>query len=666
MKPIKILTILFSLLFICGSTHSQTANASRAWVKTMHPECLLDTLKSLTESERQVLISIDTIRYEVIKKLDTLISNRYEAWNNKNTYTKYYNSTNCVPEPDIFMNDLIKTDTSLITNAKSLIDGSDKVNKTKYKRYKDNFFFTDWNILFEFLQLYDVDVAECCEEIIRSNLSFMNNPTSNQYLNLAFQASIRANQKYSVMGKLVNKNQYIPRYFPPTLARRNLTLIQNNTSYVESKNYVFYHSYDVGKEKVMGIEFGMDNDLFFFLWGGNQDREFTGGGGVNVATNMFAANWLNPEWFIQYRKSDKSLIKNFALHYQSIGLNMTFNTPYIRYRDNITLADTLYKFDRPFSSYVYIDRTKYRLWKSGLIRQNNSFQVGIIGSNLGRDIQAMIHRDVTIQSQKVYGWHRQIANGGRWLIQTRMNFDAIFLSTTNNYKSIFAPKVYSENDRAWGFNWIGSTKVMWGGYLSGIELGSRISTTDFTKQSGKYALLPFKKNSKYGFAFSAEIGYRYQRIFHNSLLEGFGYMRTFKDDRFDDEAISEYTLNADYYLNYDNNRNSDETGYIWITKDKTLGFTDEMRRNVHFFDLKINLRWNRISAYMDMTMHTKEYQIDQPDFEQFESLLNPELVGDELEENIWFFRDKVIPELNEFNNRKVYAFGRVGLVWILK
>jgi hypothetical protein len=215
------------------------------------------------------------------------------------------------------------------------------------------------------------------------------------------------------------------------------------------------------------------------------------------------------------------------------------------------LAGTLFQFDRPFGFYIYLERSKYRLWSNGLFRHNGAFQVGQIGANAGRDIQALLHRDAVVESQKVYGWDKQVANGGRWLIQINHELDVLLFSTTNERKGVFSKSKNKDwENRYSGFNVIATSELLYGGYLAAGGLGLRLSGSDFTNQSGQSTLRERLKR-KYEFGFNWELGFKWRYANHSCLLEGFGYTRTFIDDKYDDDAESSYTLNQASYLAQD-------------------------------------------------------------------------------------------------------------------
>ncbi len=431
---------------------------------------------------------------------------------------------------------------------------------------------------------------------------------------------------------------------------RNKRLIGERLAVIESRNFVLYQSPGSQNRKAESIDLFMDNDFFFFN-GNNQDREYTGGGALSVSTDYFKFRFFKLGWAVknsfdgdvvscgQKNTDRRKVILNTgeALSYQSIKLGMHFYTPYIRYRDNIPLADTLFQHDRPFASFIYLERSKYRIWPKGLFRQQGNLQIGMIGSNAGRDIQALLHRDAVTSSQKVYGWDTQIANGGRWLVQLNQRMDMMLFSTTNKFATVFYPSRQAKGRKGgwnyFGFNLYSSTEVMLGGYYSALGTGFCVSLLDFTKQSGQVLMSSYKRKPTrirdFDFGMNVEAGIRYRYILHNSTLEGFGYLNTFEDDDFDDEATSIYAL------------------------DKT-----QVTRNVFIGELKFAFRWRKMVFYYQAFLQTKEYTTSTPDYSTMTT--TPGM------NNIPYYNDTNVVELRDFNGMKTYGYGRFGVVWVIE
>ncbi|TNE55588.1 MAG: hypothetical protein EP338_02115 [Bacteroidetes bacterium] len=430
---------------------------------------------------------------------------------------------------------------------------------------------------------------------------------------------------------------------PETMQRRNLQLIAKRMAEVEHDRFMMYQSYSSPSKKVKAIDFFTDNDFFALIPGMNQDREYTGGGAISINTDYLKWRWGKASWLL------KSKRKNGRLHvltYQSVKLGMHFFTPYIRYRSNYQLADSLYQHDRPFGSFIYLERSKYRLWPKGLVRNQGDFQVGQIGSNAGRDIQAMLHKDVILSSQKVYGWETQVAHGGRWTFQLNQRFDFLLFSNTNHYSSIFRPntpiyrdchqtfvsspvgKIKAINKRYSGFNMYQSIKVQAGGYYTALGTGLYFSGLDFTDQSGGQ-LIRVKYDNLMEYGFNWTLGFNYHYVVHSTLLEGFGFWNTSGDDPYDDEFESLHALTS-----------------------------DRINRHILSAELKLQLRFRKITAYYVLNLSSKSYQSPQVNYQSLTNLVNPE--------DQEFYLNQVIPELEAFDKRHFYAYGRIGVSWLLE
>ncbi|MCB9251152.1 MAG: DUF2219 family protein [Flavobacteriales bacterium] len=418
---------------------------------------------------------------------------------------------------------------------------------------------------------------------------------------------------------------------PGAVVRSNLKLISSRLDEVESNDFVLYQSNSSEISSIKGVELFMDNDVFLFN-GRNQDREYTGGGVLSFSTDYLKWQWINLGWLkglVNKKDAEKlELKKRRMLSYQSVALGMHFFTPYIRYRNNYELADSLYLHDRPFGSFIYLERSKYRLWPKGLVRMHIAYQLGQVGSQAGKNVQGTLHKDAATSSQKVYGWHKQIANGGRWAAQINTKLDLMLYSTNNEFQSVFTPnrnrlarKKYS------GINLYNSTEFMAGGFLSAIGSGIYISTLNFTQRSGQNQIAARKKGL-YEFGIFGETGLKYRYILHNSMLEGFRYLNTIDDDPYDDEAETSYSL-----------------------------VTDKIHRNLLIWESRINLRWRKMVIFYSMVFQTKEYELSPVNYDQYDSYVKMDDKD--------YYKQTVIKELTEFNNWKWYGYGTFGLVWIM-
>jgi hypothetical protein len=408
---------------------------------------------------------------------------------------------------------------------------------------------------------------------------------------------------------------------PQLIKNQNLQILSRRTNILDKMNYMYYENYNSKPEILKGFEMHHDNDVFTIV---NQDRELTGGFKFTMITDYLKWRWIR----IKNKKEDN------VLAYQSISIFGNAYTPYIRYRNNYTLADSFYKFDRPFASSIGIERAKYRIFRKGLVRHKGEFQIGALGLSQGRNIQAKLHEDVSTSSQFVHGWDNQIANGGRLAIQLNHKFDFLLASNTNRYRSIFKPTLFLVDDpgKYSGCNFIGELDMKVGSIMTSIGAGFRFSTLDFLKQSGNQMILS-KPHAKDEFGWKFDIGLNYRYVVHNSLLEGLGFINTFDEDPYDKTS-----------------------------KDKYVLAKNEIQRNMLILDFGLNLKWRKTTVFFRNTYHTLEYKpkLANVNFQDpgLTSLLN---TGD-----IDYYNSTVIREQKSFLKKGYYGFGTVGISWIIE
>lgn len=576
---------------------------------------------------QKIWLNDATARHRVIQRLDEIFAKHYAYWLDKHALQlSVYDSVVESGVDTLYLQKLLGDSLSLRSMA---------TEGKVWRKNRDSLFFKSWDILFRYLE---IDREESDAARVEANISWLKNHETLQYLSQLYVREVNRQTNFAELS--------------PSLQKRNIALIAQRTSDVEEDNFVMYKSVQAGRRVLKDMDFFMDNDVFNFVPGMNQDRNYTGGGALTLSTDYLDMRYLNIGWlkFLWDKETDPQRI---VMNYQSLRLGMHFFTPYIRYRDNFALADTLYQHDRPFASYIYLERSKYRLWPKGLVRHHGAFQIGQIGSNAGKNIQGLLHRDAATSSQKVYGWETQIANGGRWVLQLNHTFDFLLFSTSNDYKSVFAPNKRNNPNRRdcwkhWGFNLIGTAQVMWGGYTSAAETGLRIASMDFTRMSGQNTLKPNRPNL-YNFAFNWELGVRYRYVQHNTTLEGFGYLNTYVDDKYDDEAQDVYVLNQAAYATQDM-----EGKRVY---SRPRGSADQVNRNLLFADVKINMRWRSVQVYYSMTFHTKEFRTTAIDLYGITNLVKPEDAG--------FYQNTVIKDSERYTAMKMYAFGQLGVVWLV-
>lgn len=491
---------------------------------------------------------------------------------------------------------------------------SDTIDSKKFKKEKKSKLDCDSN---KYLDVKGI-LLDLCDLKVKNNahvpylLSEFRNTFSLQYM---FKT-------YLTDRELITNCRLSEDCISPLTYEQNLAFIKKRIGIIDGNNYNLYDSYYAEPKKLKSIEMHHDNDVLLLYPKMNQDREYTGGFKFTVATDYL--KWR----FIRLKNKGVDNI----LTYQTISLGGQGYTPYIRYRNNFDLADSLFLHDRPFGSSVYIERAKNRVFRNGLVRQKGEFQVGMIGLSSGKKIQAQIHEDLTHESQFVHGWEQQIGEGGRLFFQTNQDWQFLLYSTNNRYKTIFLPRTIQvkENKRKVGLNLIAEGNGRFGSYYTSLGAGFRVSTLNFLDQSANELITTLANTPNFGFKVEAGINYRY--VFHNTMLEGLGIWNTFPLDAYD-------KVNPDYYV-------LDES---------------QINRNIFTFDLAINLRFRKSTVYFKQTFQSLEYtpELRNVDFQNsvYTKNLNPD--------DTHFYNTEVIPEQEKFLSRNFYGFGTLGINWII-
>jgi hypothetical protein len=449
----------------------------------------------------------------------------------------------------------------------------------------------------------------------------------------------------------------------PNQLEKNLISIADRLDKLEAKKFSMYQSNSSTFQKVKGIDLYHENDVFMGggKLGSNQDREMTGAFKFEVNTDYFKFRYLNLGWIFnglvigRHKNDPKRIYKikhpqSEVLSYQSLSFGGFGYTPYVRYRNNFALADTLHQHDRPFGSYVFVERSKYRLWPNGLVRHQGQFQIGQIGLLAGDKIQAKIHQDITTSSQRVYGWTKQVGNGGRYLLQLNHKADFLLFSTTNKYASVFTPKRPSQlrakkkhrergiYNQTWGdlkhkyagVNIIGTADIRFGGYQTSFGAGVRFSTLDFINSTNQKYIVQRRRN-RFDFGWHFDLGINYRYVQHNTMLEGLGYWSSFTKDPYDED-------NPDYYVL----QSSQVNRHLWI------------------IDWGVTFRWRQMTMYYRQSFNRMEYTVPEIDYNDASvlSLVDPA--------DLEFYQESIVNEHQSLQNRKFYGFGTIGASWIIQ
>lgn len=474
------------------------------------------------------------------------------------------------------------------------------------------------NIENVFINLLDLD--ESNNSKVKLFVEEIENPFTLEYL-------------YRSMNKIYNDTNFLPTL----IENQNLEIIKNKIESTDKKTYVFYENYNSKTDFFKGFEMYHENDVFsFFLPKTNQDRELTGGFKFSIITDHFKWRWIR----LGNKKEDN------ILTYQTISMLGSGYTPYTRYRNNFALNDTLQSFDRPFSSFMCIERAKHRTWSKGLVRHRGEFQIGAMGISQGRKIQAQLHKDLITSSQFVRGWDKQIANGGRMVFQLNHKLDLLLFSNTNRYQTVFRRNTYKvfKPKKIFGSNLYSETELRLGTINTDFSIGFRFSSLDFLNQSGNQMIKRpentfccFRFFNKDDFAIKFDIGLKYKYVFHNSTLQGIGIFKSFDEDPYDNEPIDVYYLT-----------------------------NDEIEKNIFTFDFGFNVKFRKTTVFYRQYIYTLEYKsrLNNVDLQDpyFISLLDPK--------DLEFYQNKVIKEQQSFLNKKIfgrqiYSYGTLGISWLI-
>lgn len=398
------------------------------------------------------------------------------------------------------------------------------------------------------------------ENELRRRLEYLNTYHSISYIYAEFDKFVVQQEKTS------NSNRsYIYGL------KRNQKALVDRMNYIFERDYIHYRNPIFSKKIMKEITFFHDNDVFMIPLSANirnEDKYYTGGGRLEMKTDFLKMRFLL-NIFPEVRKR--------VLSYQGVFAGIAAYTPYIRYKD-IAMADRIanYEKDRPFGSYEYFGRSKYRMHYRGLWRWKSQFSIGIIGGKKGSIAQSIIHRDQAWKSVKVIGWDRQIANGGRFAMNIDHKIDLMLFSKE---RALFNKANRWDNKPAKGNDYINVSSTLGlhvGNYLTAIDFGLGFSTLNFIEQNGdnNYRL----KNGKL-FRWKVYVNAYGRWVIHNSMLEGFGLFNTYPDDPYDDEPISVYQLERDQVVPL-----------------------------VYYLEVGASMRMNKTTLFLKWVYNTKEFE----------------------------------------------------------
>lgn len=281
-------------------------------------------------------------------------------------------------------------------------------------------------------------------------------------------------------------------------------LTKNNQNFYSYKTE-YYKYYNAKKKIIKGIRFYTDNDIFSFF--DNRDHEYTGGFRLEMITDFFGLKLLS------FRRDHE------FLSYQSLIFGFELYTPNIIDVKNINDLDPR---DRPFASFQYFGRSRNIINHNGDYRSSGVLKIGLIGGDISRNFQRLIHRDIT-DSDNNNGWNYQIANGGRLAIQYDLR---------NEWQ-------YNFNKKNLYLNYGFETKL--GFEKTSITPTIALTNKSFFEKNPHYAINSGNTNfgtqrwgQQFLQTFFYEVKLEPEIVFYNSMLQG--YLTKNREFKFNDSS----------------------------------------------------------------------------------------------------------------------------------
>jgi hypothetical protein len=265
-----------------------------------------------------------------------------------------------------------------------------------------------------------------------------------------------------------------------------------------------------------------DGNLFFQR---NDDRDYTGSFLLEVGTD-----YLN----LLKRKPVNS--------YQTFLYGFDVYTPYFRDSTMFPNPDSYNQSDRPHASFQYFGWTRNSISRLDNIRWTLGLKVGKIGGAAGAKFQTVLHQDISY-SPRPRGWDAQIANGGRLGISFEYKRERQWhLNRNANIASNSISNVYA------------STLVegKLGTYMTYGAAGISLSNKPF-KQNNPNFIGTYSREARHKL-FWQHLMYRVSFVsyamVHNTMLEGYGIIKTTEDKNDAITPKSSYVLRGDQVRPY--------------------------------------------------------------------------------------------------------------------
>lgn len=331
--------------------------------------------------------------------------------------------------------------------------------------------------------------------------------------------------------------------------------LHRHMNFVFDKTYVFYSYMPEKKKPIKAIMLNLDNDVFAIY--DNRDREYTGGGMLEFPTDRLKMD-LFPNLFSRRPMYCYQSVVTGAMAYTpDFQKNPYYNPqdtnvfiPAHLFNPDTLLVDSL---DRPFASFQYWGRAKYKIHRHGIFRSSSYIKIGKMGGNTTESVQYKIHRDITASSTNPVVWDTQIASGGRLGFSLEYNPEIMLFSTNgdvfNKLKKSSSSRLQHVNISFRGEGKFGTVQTSLGGSII-------ICKNDFKKSAGSSPLLNYngymyparpgvmapRKNSFY-----YSIRYGLKHVLYDGMLEGYGITHRIHDEEVEsgNEAARAYNKQAD-------------------------------------------------------------------------------------------------------------------------
>jgi hypothetical protein len=334
------------------------------------------------------------------------------------------------------------------------------------------------------------------------------------------------------------------------------------------------------------------NDFFTFPL--NQDRDYTGGFRFEFGTDKLKIRLFSSytdKWWLPNSRSWYS--------YQSLFLGGEGYTPYLRDTCTFNTPNAFDRDDRPYGSFVYIGRAKYRVFRGGQARIFSQIKIGQIGLESAENLQALLHRDISIKSVKPNGWGAQIANGGRIAMSLEIYPEVMFISKgktiSDNLQRCLTEKMNLQIPEWLNLSLIGELKI--GHDMNAIGAGLAFSTANFKESGGMD--IPFNNNmKKWRKYLTVNTKVQYRRVLYNSMLEGYGGIH-FSPEK--NQAVIDSGYTGIFRPSPDEDASSPNDEY-------TIG-KENVERNIFIWETGLSFKLKYFGLYLRLNVMSPEFDL---------------------------------------------------------